>query len=83
MSNQATMINGSPSNSDDRNIDLKAFDETKIGVKGLVDAGSEKISNIFVVAKGGTNGLAMYSRWTLFSFNYDRLIICQIESSNT
>jgi len=48
MSNQATMINGSPSNSYDRNIDLKAFDETKTGVKGLVDAGSEKIPSIFV-----------------------------------
>jgi len=67
----------------DPHLILKAFDETKSGVKGLVDAGSEKIPSIFVVAKGGTNGLAMCSRWTLFSFNYDRLIICQIESSNT
>ncbi|KAI3974038.1 hypothetical protein MKX01_026435 [Papaver californicum] len=33
---------------DDRNKELKAFDETKAGVKGLVDAGIEKIPRIFV-----------------------------------
>ncbi|KAI3883155.1 hypothetical protein MKX03_027529 [Papaver bracteatum] len=32
----------------DRNKELKAFDETKAGVKGLVDAGIEKIPRIFV-----------------------------------
>ncbi|RZC64632.1 hypothetical protein C5167_008320 [Papaver somniferum] len=32
----------------DRNKALKAFDETKAGVKGLVDAGIEKIPRIFV-----------------------------------
>ncbi|MCL7027115.1 hypothetical protein MKW94_029466 [Papaver nudicaule] len=32
----------------DRNKELKAFDETKAGVKGLVDAGMEKIPRIFV-----------------------------------
>ncbi|KAI3863921.1 hypothetical protein MKW98_031513 [Papaver atlanticum] len=32
----------------DRNKELKAFDETKAGVKGLVDAGIQKIPRIFV-----------------------------------
>ncbi|KAI3894438.1 hypothetical protein MKX03_003843 [Papaver bracteatum] len=32
----------------DRNKELKAFDETKAGVKGLVDAGIQKIPKIFV-----------------------------------
>ncbi|RZC89801.1 hypothetical protein C5167_035798 [Papaver somniferum] len=32
----------------DRNKELKAFDETKIGVKGIVDMGIEKIPRIFV-----------------------------------
>ncbi|KAJ8431817.1 hypothetical protein Cgig2_027562 [Carnegiea gigantea] len=48
MSNQPAMINGSQSNSYDRKTDLKAFDEGKTGVKGLVDAGAEKIPSIFV-----------------------------------
>ncbi|XP_052188599.1 1-aminocyclopropane-1-carboxylate oxidase homolog 1-like isoform X2 [Diospyros lotus] len=37
-----------PSLDYDRSEDLKAFDETKAGVKGLVDAGIEKIPRIFV-----------------------------------
>ncbi|KAK1379850.1 Deacetoxyvindoline 4-hydroxylase [Heracleum sosnowskyi] len=32
----------------DRQSDLKAFDETKAGVKGLIDAGITKIPRIFV-----------------------------------
>ena len=48
MSNQTAMINGSQSNSYDRKTDLKAFDEGKTGVKGLVDAGAEKLPSIFV-----------------------------------
>ncbi|KAI3894739.1 hypothetical protein MKX03_031561 [Papaver bracteatum] len=32
----------------DRNKELKAFDETKTGVKGIVDLGIEKIPSIFV-----------------------------------
>jgi len=42
------MILGSQSSTYDRNTDLKAFDERKIGVKGLVDAGAEKLPSIFV-----------------------------------
>lgn len=48
MSSQSAKIHGSQFNSYDRNIDLKAFDESKTGVKGLVDAGAEKIPSIFV-----------------------------------
>ncbi|XP_047310541.1 1-aminocyclopropane-1-carboxylate oxidase homolog 1-like [Impatiens glandulifera] len=32
----------------DRNSELKAFDETKIGVKGLVDSGIPKVPRIFI-----------------------------------
>jgi len=42
------MIHGSQSGTHHRNIDLKAFDERKTGVKGLVDAGTEKLPSIFV-----------------------------------
>jgi len=42
------MTSVSQSNSYDRKIHLKAFDEGKTGVKGLVDAGAEKIPSIFV-----------------------------------
>ncbi|KAJ8431823.1 hypothetical protein Cgig2_027568 [Carnegiea gigantea] len=48
MSNQTAMINGSQSNSYDRKTDLKAFDEGKTGVKGLVDVGVRQIPSIFV-----------------------------------
>ena len=32
----------------DQNIELKAFDDSKLGVKGLVDAGLTKIPRIFI-----------------------------------
>ncbi|KAL3626403.1 hypothetical protein CASFOL_029952 [Castilleja foliolosa] len=36
-------------NSYDRAAELKAFDDTKLGVKGLVDAGVSKIPQIFII----------------------------------
>lgn len=39
----------------DRVRELKAFDDTKAGVKGLVDAGVEKIPQIFVLPQNNTN----------------------------
>ncbi|KAL2921393.1 1-aminocyclopropane-1-carboxylate oxidase-like protein 1 [Bienertia sinuspersici] len=47
MSLQSTMINGTEP-SYDRTKDLKAFDERKTGVKGLVDEGKTSIPSIFV-----------------------------------
>ncbi|KAK6914065.1 Isopenicillin N synthase-like, Fe(2+) 2OG dioxygenase domain [Dillenia turbinata] len=47
----ATSINGAPSagsSNYDRASELKAFDETKAGVKGLVDAGITRIPRIFI-----------------------------------
>ncbi|GER56154.1 2-oxoglutarate (2OG) and Fe(II)-dependent oxygenase superfamily protein [Striga asiatica] len=43
------------SNSFDRAKELKAFDDTKAGVKGLVDAGVEKIPKIFILPQAITN----------------------------
>ncbi|XP_031391148.1 1-aminocyclopropane-1-carboxylate oxidase homolog 1-like [Punica granatum] len=40
---------------DRRNRELRAFDETKAGVKGLVDAGIEKVSSIFNCTEFGFN----------------------------
>lgn len=39
----------------DRKKELRAFDQSKAGVKGLVDAGVEKIPSIFNCAKFGFN----------------------------
>lgn len=47
MSSQITM-NETQTSTNDRINNLKAFDEEKTGVKGLVDAGSTSIPNIFV-----------------------------------
>ncbi|KAL5994555.1 hypothetical protein ACLOJK_024608 [Asimina triloba] len=52
----ATHVTGDPpsdgrgSADDDRNKELKEFDDTKAGVKGLVDAGVTKIPRIFIHA---------------------------------
>ncbi|CAA0806662.1 1-aminocyclopropane-1-carboxylate oxidase homolog 1 [Striga hermonthica] len=43
------------SNSSDRADELKAFDDTKAGVKGLVDAGVEEIPRIFILPQANTN----------------------------
>ncbi|KNA08869.1 hypothetical protein SOVF_158870 [Spinacia oleracea] len=47
MSTQSTII-GREGSCSDRTNDLKAFDERKTGVKGLVDAGSKTIPTIFI-----------------------------------
>lgn len=39
----------------DWNSELKAFDDSKIGVKGFVDAGVEKIPHIFILEQQLTN----------------------------
>ncbi|XP_059650893.1 deacetoxyvindoline 4-hydroxylase-like [Cornus florida] len=45
----STARNQAPSDTSyDRNTELKAFDDTKAGVKGLVDAGLTKIPQIFI-----------------------------------
>ncbi|KAK9905424.1 hypothetical protein M0R45_000148 [Rubus argutus] len=44
------MVSGNSSN-DERLQQLKAFDETKAGVKGIVDTGITKIPPIFVRPK--------------------------------
>lgn len=40
----------------DRARELKAFDDTKAGVKGLLDVGVEKIPQIFVLPQDSING---------------------------
>lgn len=42
------IINGSQTHDYDRTVDLKAFDERKTGVKGLIDEGVGKLPRIFV-----------------------------------
>ncbi|KAF7146325.1 hypothetical protein RHSIM_Rhsim04G0186400 [Rhododendron simsii] len=45
----------------DRKSELKAFDDTKTGVKGLVDAGVTKIPRIFIHDKSKLNDISMTS----------------------
>ncbi|KAH0854493.1 hypothetical protein HID58_069194, partial [Brassica napus] len=45
--NEKTTMESSATVAFDRSVQLKAFDETKIGVKGLVDAGISEIPAIF------------------------------------
>ncbi|CAN1279490.1 1-aminocyclopropane-1-carboxylate oxidase homolog 1 [Linum perenne] len=42
----------------DRNIALKAFDDTKAGVKGLVDAGFSKVPTIFLHSQPNTDSVS-------------------------
>ncbi|KAL2463657.1 1-aminocyclopropane-1-carboxylate oxidase-like protein 1-like [Forsythia ovata] len=44
----AEIMNASGAQEDDRMQDLKDFDKTEAGVKGLVDSGLQKIPKIFV-----------------------------------
>lgn len=51
----------------DRHSDLKAFDDTKVGVKGLVDAGVTKILQIFVHNQAQLNKTIFKTEHILFS----------------
>ncbi|RZC47962.1 hypothetical protein C5167_040912 [Papaver somniferum] len=53
----------------DRYVELKAFDETKAGVKGIVDAGIEKIPRMFIRPQDDLNGeLAVHTEHGCSSF---------------
>ncbi|KAJ0093991.1 hypothetical protein Patl1_25172 [Pistacia atlantica] len=52
----------------DRASELKAFDDTKAGVKGLVDAGIDKIPRIFYHPHDNFNGNSKVSGEDQFSF---------------
>lgn len=66
----------------DRKIELKAFDDTKAGVKGLVDAGITKVPRIFIYPPDNLDTILLSSSKTP-KFNFPIIDLHGIEKDPT